>query len=80
MFLLYGVDCRSPTEAEFLPPEGLELTDVTDHREQLMLSLKAARESAISSMRTAQGCYKALYIYIYTPYRGFLTRTQIVAK
>ena len=60
-FLLYGVDCHSPTEAALLPPEGLELTDVTDYREQLMLSLRSARESALFSMRKAQGRYKTQY-------------------
>ena len=60
-FLLYGIDCRSPTEAALLPTEDLELTDVTDYREQLMLSLKSVRESAISSMKEAQGHYKTQY-------------------
>ena len=60
-FLLYGIDCRSPTEDALLPTENLEPTDVTDYREQLMLSLKSARESAITSMQEAQGCYKAQY-------------------
>lgn len=30
-FLVYGVDYQSPTEAAFLPPEGLEFTDVGDY-------------------------------------------------
>ena len=38
-YLLFGVDCRTPTEAEFLNPTGLQLTDVQDYREELSLSL-----------------------------------------
>ena len=42
-FLLYGFDCRHPTEAALLPPKPLGLTDVSDYREQLILSLSSAR-------------------------------------
>lgn len=38
-FLLYGLDCRSPTEACLLPPDPIQPTDVADYREALMLYL-----------------------------------------
>ena len=31
-FLLYGIDCRSPTEAAYLPTEDIHPTDVDDYR------------------------------------------------
>jgi len=60
-FLLFGVNCRSPTEAALLPPERLDCTDVADYREQLMMSLSSARQLAVSSIQAAQGHYKAQY-------------------
>ena len=30
--LLYGIDCRSPTEAALLPPTPLQTTDVNDYQ------------------------------------------------
>ena len=30
-FLLFGWDCKSPTEAAFMPPEDVTLTSVTDY-------------------------------------------------
>ena len=38
-FLLFGVDCKSPTETALLPPEPLEPADVSDYREELILSV-----------------------------------------
>ena len=60
-FLLFGVDCRSPTEAALMPPTPLELTDVADYREELVLSLSSARKLAAAHIRTAQNRYKAVY-------------------
>ena len=40
--LLFGVDCRTSTDAEFLNPITLQLTDVQDYREKLSLSLASA--------------------------------------
>ena len=60
-FLLFGVDCRSPTEAALLPPEPLEPTEVTDYREELVLSLSSARAVAVDAIKKAQGRYKAQY-------------------
>ena len=54
-FLLFGVDCRTPTEAAYLPT-----TDVSP-TEELMLSLSSARELAASCIRKAQAKYKRSY-------------------
>ena len=34
-FLLLGIDCHTPTEAVLLPPNELEITEVTDYREEM---------------------------------------------
>ena len=58
-FLLFGVDCRSPTEAAFLPTSALnQPVDVEDYREQLMLSLTSARKLAHKNIQRAQKRYK----------------------
>ena len=60
-FLLFGMDCRTPTEAAFLPPASLQPTEVEDYREEVMISLSSARDLAAKSVRKAQKRYKALY-------------------
>ena len=60
-FLLFGLDCRSPTEAALLPPSSLQVADVQDYREELVLSLSSARELAAKSIQTAQNKYKLQY-------------------
>ena len=60
-FLLFGYDCRTPTEAALLPPASLDPTTVADYREQLVLSLSTARALAVDSIKQAQGKYKRLY-------------------
>jgi len=45
LYLLYGYDCRSPTEAAFLPVEGHGYTDPMEYRKEL-LSLTLAQELA----------------------------------
>ena len=45
-FLLFGIDCRSPSEAAICLPNQLEPGAVEDYREQLMLNLSSARELA----------------------------------
>ena len=47
--MLFGVDLRSPTEVALLPPHDLERADLSDFREELVLSLSLAREHAVSS-------------------------------
>jgi len=58
LFLLFGYDCRFPTEAALLPPEPIEYTDISDYQEELVLSLLSARELAASNIKTAQSRYK----------------------
>ena len=60
-FLLFGMDCKSPTEAALLPAEPLTTTSVSDYREQLMLSLSSARELALTHIQKAQKHYKKYY-------------------
>ena len=60
-FLLFGIDLRSPTEAALLPPDTVSPCDLSDYREELMLSLSSARELAVSSIREAQSRYKRQY-------------------
>ena len=43
-FLLFGLDCRTPTEAAFWPPAQLQVADVEDYRQELIVSLSSARE------------------------------------
>ena len=54
-FLLYGHDLRTPTEACSLPTTPSHLSDIDDYREELMVSLTSARETA------AQQKYKRQY-------------------
>ena len=60
-YLLFGMDCRIPTEAAFLPPSQLQMCDVTDYREELTLALSSARHAAVTSVQQAQRRYKKQY-------------------
>ena len=60
-YLLFGMDCRTPTEAAMLPPSGVQFTDVSTYREELTVSLASARNLAASSIRQAQKKYKKSY-------------------
>ena len=60
-FLLYGVDCRTPTEAAYLPVSDTCSSDVEDYREELMISLSSARELAATKIQKAQSQYKENY-------------------
>jgi len=60
-FLLYGFDCRTPTEAALLPTKPLKATDVSDYHEQMMLMLSSARSLAKEVNRGSQRRYKAQY-------------------
>lgn len=60
-FLLFGVDCRTPTEAALLPPKSIEPTTVSDYREQVVLSLSTARKLAAESIKKSQRKYKAIH-------------------
>ena len=60
-FLLFGFDCRHPTEAATLPTKPPSLTDISDYREELVLSLSSARALAKKSMTRAQHVQQAEY-------------------
>lgn len=60
-FLLFGIDCRSPTEAAYAPTTESQLAQVNDYREQLMITLSSARELAANNIRRAQRRYKEQY-------------------
>ena len=60
-FLLFGMDCRSPTEAALFPPTPPTPTDLEDYREELIMSLSSARETAVKCIRQAQQKYKTQY-------------------
>ena len=60
-YLLFGVDCRTPPDAEFLNPTSLQLTDIQDYREELSLSLASPRDIAAKAVQAAQKRYKRQY-------------------
>ena len=60
-FLLFGWDCRSPTEAALLPVSDAGPTIIEDYREELVLTLSTARETALESIQKAQRRYKNGY-------------------
>ena len=61
-FLLFGIDCRTPTEEVLRPPKPVEPTTVADYYwEQVILSLSTTRKLAAESIKKAQKKYKAIY-------------------
>ena len=72
-FLLLGHDCRTPTEACYLPDTPSQVGSVEDYREELMLSLTSARDLAAQTIQKAQERYKRNYdkraTYTTTPMR-----------
>ena len=60
-FLLFGLDCRSPTEASLLPPSTVQSVNVDDYREEMILSLSSARQLASTTLQEAQKKYKRAY-------------------
>ena len=50
-YLLFGLDCCSPTEASLLLPSPIQLTDVKDYREELIMSLSTARKLAQTTIQ-----------------------------
>ena len=60
-FLLFGWDCRSPAEAALLPVSAVEPTTIEDYREELVITLSSARETALETIRKAQKRYKTSY-------------------
>ena len=43
-FLLFGMDCRQPMEAAFLPSTSTDVTVVNDYREELVKVLSSIRQ------------------------------------
>lgn len=66
-FLLFGIDLRTPTEAALLPPDPLKPADLSDYRQQLIMSLSTARQGAAECVKKAQQKYKRLYDRKATP-------------
>ena len=60
-FLMFGVDLRSPTEAAIAPAEAVHGCDVTDYKQELILSLSSARELAVTNIREGQQRNKERY-------------------
>ena len=60
-YLLFGFDCRFPSEAALLPSNLLDVTDVSDYREELVLTLSNARNIAIMTNLESQRHYKEQY-------------------
>ena len=60
-FLLLGTDCRSPTEAAFLPVTDEPPLDVEDYQEELMHCLSLARDMALRNIEKAQKRHKHQY-------------------
>ena len=60
-YLLFGFDCRFPSEAALLPSTPLNATDVSDYREELVLTLSNARNIAMKTSLESQRRYKEQY-------------------
>ena len=60
-YLLFGLDCRMPSESAYLQPSPLQVADIQDYREELTLSLATARDIAAKAIRKAQNKYKTQY-------------------
>ena len=53
-FLLFCIDCRTPSEATLLPPtQSAEVEEFSDYRQELVVSLSSARSEALKSIRKA---------------------------
>ena len=60
-FLLFGFDCRQPTEAATLPTRSPNITELTDYCEELVLNLSSARALAAKSIAKAQQVQRDQY-------------------
>ena len=60
-FLLFGFDCCHLTEAATLPTKSLKVTEISDYREELVLSLSSARTLAATSLSKAQHHQRTQY-------------------
>ena len=60
-YLLFGFDCRTPTEAALLPTTSHQPVEISDYREQLVEMLSSTRTMAAKANREAQSRYKRQY-------------------
>ena len=60
-YLLFGFVCCFPTEAALLLEKQISPTDVSDYREEPILSMSSAGNLAIKTSQEAQRCYKEQY-------------------
>ena len=53
-YLLFGMDCCTPTEAALLPPKPLRTTEISDYREEMVMTLPSARALVLKSNQKSQ--------------------------
>ena len=53
-YLLFGIDCHTPTEATLLPPKPLKTSEISDYREQMMIKLSSAKALTMKSNQKSQ--------------------------
>ena len=58
---IFGIHCRSPTEAEITPSSNWDPKFIADYREELMLSLSSTWQLANETIQLAQRKYKAQF-------------------
>ena len=49
------MSCRTPSEAAYIPPARMQLTDIGDYREEVTLVLSSVRENAAKSIHRGGG-------------------------
>ena len=59
--LLFGWDCKSPSEAALLPLDVAKPMVVADYRRELIESLSTARQTTLQSICHSQKKYKKQY-------------------
>ena len=57
-YLLFSMDCCSPTEAALLPPKSLRATEISDYREELVTTIPSARALTLKFNWKSQQQYK----------------------
>ena len=60
-FLLFGINCRYPTQAALLPPNPVTLVTIEDYQEELVLMFWVAHRRAVTAIHKAQNCFKENY-------------------
>ena len=60
-FLLFGMDCRTPTEAAFLPPTKTSSLPIGNFKAELMSILSESRQLARDAIKKSQDRYKKYY-------------------